>query len=355
MKQKKRTVSGFILLAILTGCEDVYVADLDVKNHYPVVEARINASSANHSIHIYRTVGFYDAEIYPPVLFASVCLIDDQNEKLPFTHSENGKYDLNQPIHSGRSYKLQIVYDGETYESPYVDVPEIPYIDTVYAEAMSKNRINYDKNGIKTIESQDGIQFYADITSPTTPSYYRFYGRKIRMSTFPFDTVMGTSVTVSKYVWKSFYPDGGFNVAGPAKYAAETTIHKHPLEFITAEFSRLLNWATNERERGWIYIIHQYSIPVSAYQFYTELNKQLESEGKMFAPMYSQAFGNIKCRTNNRKVILGNFEIQNYREHRYFLKLLDKENHFRLEKMDTFYPIPTSGIQSVYPPDFWRY
>ncbi len=346
---------GFLFMAVLSGCEEVYIADLDVTNHFPVVEARIDASSTNNKIQIYRTAGFYDGEIYPPINHATVCLIDDNNATLAFTNSGFGRYDLNQPIHPERSYKLQIKFDGETYESPYVAVPEVPDIDTVYAEAMSKNWISYDKEGNKTIESRDGIQFYADINSQNTASYYRFYGRKIRLSTFPFDTVMGTPLTATKYVWKSFYPDGGFNLAAPAEYAAETAIHKHPLEFITATFSRLLNWAVNERERGWIYIIHQYSIPVSAYQFYTELNKQLESEGKIFAPMYTQAFGNIKCNTDDQKIILGNFEIQNYREHRYFLKLLNKENDFRLEKIETFDPIPASGIKSVYPPDFWKY
>ncbi|MBN2772682.1 MAG: DUF4249 domain-containing protein [Prolixibacteraceae bacterium] len=344
---------GLILLLALGSCEDIYIADLEIGSQHLVVEAKIDATQPVNKIRLFRTVGFYESDNYPPVDDAVINLIDNNGKVFECVNSGNGNYTFYSSIDAKNSYKLQILYNGETYESVYETVPEIPTLDSVYGEATSKSIVEFDTDGNQVLNSYDGIQCYADIKNDISKKYYRFDARKIRLSNYPFDTIMGTPVTVTKYIWNSFYPDEGYNIATSSPYSNNYNIYKHTMDFINAQFSKLLNYNTGERERGWIYIIHQYSISTSAYQFYEELNKQLESEGKIFDPVYSQAFGNIKCTSDKSKVILGNFEIQNYKEHRYFVKFINSKKEFTIERIDTFFKIPERGVRSIYPPDFW--
>ena len=340
-------------MMLLTGCEDIYNADLDEAENLLVVEARIQAGTTGNYVKLYQSVGFYDEEDYPAIHGAEISLIDDEGNVYSFTEGWGGKYYLNSEVNTSCDYKLRITY-GETYESEFISVPEIPDIDTVYGEVLKKTMITTDNDGNKELETIKGVQLYTDIKNDDETNYYRFYGRKVLLSTFSYDTVMGTPVTLTKYVWQSLYPEGAYNIAAPAEYSTDRNINKHELEFFRAKNQELLTKDSKERERGWIYLIHQYSIPVSAYRYYETLNKQLEAEGKIFDPVYLQAFGNIKCITNEEKIILGNFEIYNFREHRYFLKISFTGNNFEVRKTEKTEKIPESGIISIYPPDFWE-
>jgi hypothetical protein len=340
-----------IALLVFTGCEDVYYAKLDPGGKLMVVEARLQAGTNYNTIKIYNTISFYDEEYFPPVSDAEVSLIDEMDQISNFTYGGEGMYICRAEINPIHQYKLQIKYDGEIYESAFEQSPELPDIDSIYGKAISKTIITKDNNGNKKIETVDGVQLYVDLNNTGIPKYYRFYARNVLQSVFPFDTVIyGIEETVSMYTWQSFYPNGSYNIAAPPKYSSETNIKKHPVEFF--KFKTILIHP-GERELGWIYIMHQYGITTSGYQFYEKLNKQLESEGKIFDPIYSQAFGNIKCISNKDKFVLGNFEIYNYRESRYFIKMVPQRKEFRLEKITTFYDIPISGSITIYPPDFW--
>jgi hypothetical protein len=165
---------------------------------------------------------------------------------------------------------------------------------------------------------------------------------------------MGTFVTVTKYVWRSFYPTGGYNISAPGEYSTVYDIIKHPLDFFRLNNQYLMINDPNEFERGWIYLIYQYNISQSGYKYYKELNKQLELEGKIFDPIYTQAFGNLKCLNDKNKVILGNFELYNIREYRYFIRYYSPQKGFIIRKITTFYNIPENGIKTYWVPDFWE-
>lgn len=343
------------LLMVFLGCEDYYVADLDPGAEMLVVEARLQAGASRNQVQIFRTVGFYEEEKYPPVNDAQVSIIDEKNQNDALWFIGNGTYQYNQGIVPGKKYKLVIRCDGEVYESEYESAPAIPEIDSVYGELTTKTIVALNSSGGKDVETVDGIQLNADIKNPDSPQYYRFYGRKVLLSSFPFDTVMGTPVTVAKYVWRSFYPSGGYNIAAPGEYSSGFDIYKHPLEFFKLNNQEFMTHDDNEFERGWIYILYQYRISASGYRFYEELNKQLESEGKIFDPIYTQALGNIKCISDGEKVILGNFEVYNFREYRFFVRYISAKKGFVVREIEKFYYIPEKGIQTYNVPDFWEH
>jgi hypothetical protein len=343
-----------IVLIAMLGCEDIYIAKLDKGNELLVVEARILAGESKNSVKLFKTVGFYETEAFLPIRGATIRLIDNNNNSLNFNENSEGEYSGNFNIAPYLQYKLIINYLGNTYESTYEHVPEIPDIDTIYGEIVNKPIVTTNSDGTSTLEDKQVIQLYVDIQNSDVPKYYNFFARSIQLYTYSFDTVMGTPVNLAKYLWKSFNPKGSYNIAAPNSYSSSNNINKHPVEFFNmAQKNVFIDSKTTAKPRGCIYIMHQYSIPVSAYSFYEKLNKQLESEGKIFDPIYTQAYGNIRCTSDKEKVILGNFEIVNYKEHRFFVKPEDFNNEFRLEKIRNFYNIPANGLRAIYPPDFW--
>ena len=70
--------------------------------------------------------------------------------------------------------------------------------------------------------------------------------------------------------------------------------------------------------------------------------------------MYIQARSNLKCISDPEKIVLGNFEIANYREYRFYMRFDSRIEQQTIRKIDTFYTIPEQGIRTEFPPDFWE-
>ena len=130
-------------------------------------------------------------------------------------------------------------------------------------------------------------------------------------------------------------------------------IKKHRLEFFNQNYYQLI--ADTQSFAGWIYIIDQYGISEEAYNYYSDLNSQLEAQGKIFDPVYVQVEGNISCINDQEKVVLGNFEIESHKEYRYFLQYGRKNGRFKIKEITHFYDIPNTGSIIDNRPDFWEY
>jgi hypothetical protein len=81
----------------------------------------------------------------------------------------------------------------------------------------------------------------------------------------------------------------------------------------------------------------------------------LGSDGKLFDPIYVQARSNLKCTGDSKQLILGNFEISAYKEHRFFVKYISEKEGYLIKPIPYFYQIPQFGEQLSNKPDFWEY
>ena len=206
---------------------------------------------------------------------------------------------------------------------------------------------------MKNFPKTAGYQFYIDINNFEKPKYFRIESRKILQYYFPFDTVInGLPTKSNKFCWFSVYPTGAFNIAGPAEYTASPDIIKHPVEFFP--FKEEIYLGDNERGSGWIYIISEYQITQNTFNFYRDLNNQLNATGKIFDPMHVQARNNVVCTSNPDKLVLGNFEISTLKEYRYYIHLDEQTNNHIVRKVFSDYFIPEYGIKVLEPSVFWE-
>ncbi len=349
---KKYFLYSCILLLIISSCEEVYIPDLDNADDFLVVEGRLMANQHTNTVLLHNSLNFINSnQAYPPVAGAKVFLVTGTGEEYAFHESTPGAYQINHTLVENLEYHLQIELDGEVYKSEIQVVPEIPHIDSIYGEYGSN--VYVDENN--ELATDYGVRLYADIMKKGNHNHYRFYARKIIQFVYLFDSMPpGESepIPIPVYNWKSFYPTGIYNIAGPPDYSTSDDIYKHPLEFFDNDVYKII--ADTQYFAGWIYIIDQFGLSEGTYNYYESLNSQLGSEGKIFDPVYVQAEGNVQCITSPEVKVMGNFEIVSYKEHRYFLNYYRHRKEFSLKKIPYFYGIPIRGRVLMSPPDFWE-
>ncbi len=337
-------------LVILSGCEQIYTPDIEVRNNVVVADARIVVGQENQ-IHLYKSKSFNDNnDDYLGITDAVVSLIDNDGESYNTQGNNNGYYNIGFDLDTAKQYKLHIEYLGNTYESSFEPVLKIPHLDSIYGIPEVKILAEAGENNVNNFKEKQGVQLYGDITYEKDMPYYRFGGRKILQYNYSVSTyVMGDLVPDVMYGWYTIYPSGAYNIAAPPEYSNTTDIIKHPLFFL--ERSKTLN--SKDNFAGWILIMYQYGISKTAYQYYNDLNSQLEANGKLFDPMYVQAQSNIKCVNNKDQLVLGIFEISRIKEYRFFIKYAS--DGYLLKPIPHFYDIPFSGEKFKELPDFWEY
>ncbi|MCF6333329.1 MAG: DUF4249 domain-containing protein [Draconibacterium sp.] len=350
---KKSIIYFFLLVLAFSSCEDVYTPDIEKRESVIVVDARIVAGNENNSIRLSKSVGFNDTDSnYPVVSNATVTIIDSNGDEFPIAEESSGNYPVLFPLNLELEYKLEIAYEGNTYESTFEPVPKVPDIDTLYGVPGTKVVQEGGENDVNNFREKVGLQLYVDIKNDKKLIYYRFNARKILQNTYPVEVMMMGEVMIeTMFAWNTFLPQESFNLASPPDYSSSTDIIKHPLYFM--EQKAVLNGGNSFA--GWILVLYQYGLSKSAHSYYNDLNNQLNSDGRLFDPLYVQARSNIKCTNNPEQLILGNFEISSVKEHRYFVRFVSGEKGYLVRRIPYFYEISHNGEQLLEPPAFWEY
>ncbi len=122
-----KTIRRLLFLAMLFAqfaCEDIIQVNVQNQSKKIVVDAFINTINKIQTIHITRSIGYFDSSrTEPPVTNAKVAIIDQTTlpgKLFVFTHEKNGKYHFTpNPLTGdtftiGHDYALLIVIDQDT-------------------------------------------------------------------------------------------------------------------------------------------------------------------------------------------------------------------------------------------------
>ncbi len=353
----RKLIYIILIVSAVIACEEVYTPKLDDVDDFLVVEAVLVSNHTQNEIYLYKTIGFNkEIEEYPRVSGAAVFLVDNNSNQIRCTETNKGTYLLDYEFDPNKAYSLYIEYDGEVYQSEMQTVPATPVFDSIYVGYTTRVSVQGASNSSDNIIEEDGIQIYVDIENKGDLTYYRFSSRKVIQYLNFYDTVFPPipfPVTMPIYLWRSIYPTGVFDIAGPPSYSTVKDITKHPLEFFEKDYFKYI--PDTVLFAGYIYIMYQYGLNEDTYNYYSDLNSQLDSEGKIFDPVYVQAEGNISCVSDPEKVVLGNFEISSMVEKRYYLHYFEKRDSISLfRNIPYFYEIPKEGTIKDIQPDFWE-
>ena len=352
----KELIYLIVLLVFFASCEDIYHPKIDVVQGHLIVESLITNDPSHNYVLLTKGTSFYDENPTDGVAGSSVKLIDGEGNITVGIESSPGNFHFDLVPTPGQSYKLQILYNNDTYESEVVTMPPIPHLINFYTGRIEKVEYQNDGFGNPVASTVIDRELYADI--PVTPnlSYYRFGMRSILewYYTPPMTGPPSGSSPPTIFGWLSVYYNDNYNIAGPKKFSLSDLIEKHPL--IRLPYGTIQFIKPDSTFAGWIFMLDQYGTSKESYDYHEKLNNQFSATGSLLDPIQTQVYGNITCKTDPSKKTYGYFDLNSYRKYRYFLYFTDPQPNGSITVRElTRYPtISDEGETAYYPPGWWE-
>ncbi|MEN8229532.1 MAG: DUF4249 domain-containing protein [Bacteroidota bacterium] len=333
-----------ILLSLISGCiERYYPSGEEIQTGTLVVVAHLTNVPGVQSIHLTRS-STLEIPKYDPV---SGCYVEvERSDGLvrEFEESRPGEYSsfLDESfLTTGSEYRLVFVTpDGSQYESEFEKLHPAPDINAVYFTREDRPTADPEK-------IEEGIQFYIDFDiEKDSGRYLRWqlietyemhnpdylstsvYDVDRRFKDIP-DSMAWRSCWITLEIPEIFTLDLG-SVAG-------SNYKQMPLNFVSSETQRL--------HHRYSLLVRQLSLSKTAFWYWDELGKNLQSKGGLFDTQPSLTPSNICNLDNEDEMIIGYFSISGVSE-----KRLSFEDVPDLETdMDPYFCAP-GGL----PKSFWR-
>lgn len=302
MRQKISYIAFIILLITLfnTGCITEYNANVDEISNLLVVEGTITSDTT--IIKLSKSVGLSD-EINNMTYIdhANVFVECDNGTTYPaLLRGGSGEYKIPLPnLDSDKKYRLKIYVDNDEYESDYRTPLMTPVPDSVSLSKEAKGKpvsvhISTHGSGSSSVYYRWSYDEIWEIRSPLWATLYKDENGMIKdynEATGPFN--------LGYYCW--FYNKSNSLFLGSTGTASENRI-----------VNRKLFEESPEDERfSYLYYIEitQNQLQKDAYDYFLNLQKNVESTGSIFGPVPSEMKGNITCVTNPDIPVIGFIEV----------------------------------------------
>lgn len=350
----KRIIYITLVTFIVASCEEYYTPDLEEVSPILVVDSHLTNDTEQNFVRLTMTKPFYGSGGSDPIVGAKVELIQYFGETTNGVEISPGYFTFPTTPIPGKKYQLLITYLKDIYVSDAVVMPPIPTIDTLYTKHVVEKSYLIDALGSTILVETPGRRIC--INAPILPDleYYRF-GWKAVLQWVYNPPAAGGPPPPSWFGWKTLHQAGQFNLAGPKKFSNSDTIRQHEV-FRLSYNSKIYLDSTQQMGSGWIVTIDQYGIPKESHDFHEMLNKQFSAEGSLFDPVLTQIYGNIHCKTDPEKIVLGFFDLNSYQKHRYYLYLgYGPDKQVNQHRVTNDYDIPDEGYEIGTHPIFWEY
>jgi len=346
-----RLIYILLILFSLSSCEEIYKPKINTVAGQLIVDALITNDPNQNYVHLTKSSGFYDENAPAAVTGATVKLIDAHGTVQMATESGAGIFNFSKTPEAGNSYHLQILIGNDIFESETVVMPPVPTIDKFYSELINQLEYYTDSYGNPVATTVTGQELYLDAPVTSALSNYRFVTRAvIEWVLVPPNTPIPPTI----YGWQSLYNNSTYNIAGPKKFSQAGQIEKHPLFMLPYNTTALIE--TGATVVGWIFILNQYGTSQNSFDYHEKLNSQFIADGSLFDPIQTQIYGNITCKTDSSKIVFGYFDLNSYRQRRYYVYFTDPKasNSVIIREITTYPNIPDSGTSTNLRPSWWE-
>ena len=388
MKKLIYIVVGLVLISLLIeSCEEQYTPAIDAMTQVLVVDSHVTNDLKQNYVRISKTRNFYSTVAIEWVSGATVELVGENFKIARGREDAQGYYVFLTVPDAGVKYKLRISNVNnvisninDIYESDYVTMPPVPTIDSLYTVNKVEKVIRMNGFGVPETFESPGREIEIDAPITNDLKYYRFNYRAIIQWKYtpvgawdstlvytPEDTLKHAIIQAAVppppkpdtmrqiiYGWISETNTGLYNIAGPKEFSTSTMLEKHPIVLLTYNSAQYLD-SVQQKPYNWIIILDEYGLSKESYDFHEKLNRQFTADGTLFEPVISQVYGNIKCITDPDKNVMGFFDLNSYKQYRYYLNLgFGNDNSVVQRRLTKYYDIPDRGYKKTNPPDFWE-
>ncbi len=296
--------------ALLTAsCVDRFIPETTGYDEVLFIECLVSETHQYHSLKISIAAPVVTEEgdklTYKPrgVSDAQAWIIDSDAKTYPFSANGIGIYWCQEgfiPV-PGKSYKLVVNHDGNTFESDYQQLKSSPPINSISFRQVVEKRS-------ETGEVMDGYRFYVSTHEEgTEPSYYRWTADATFQYTVPYIATHiwtgSKTVTASNKLirtcWKSKEIAG--NYTAKTTGLTENKIIETPLNFESQYGDELsIRYSLN---------VTQYRISESAMRFWENVDKLINQTGSLYETQPFRIEGNIHCTNDPSFYVTGIFEL----------------------------------------------
>ena len=346
-----KLVCILVLAIFLSSCEEVYHPAIKTAGGQLVVEALITNDSTQNFVHLTRTTGFYSVSTSQIVTGAVVKLVDTNGNMLQGVESTSGMFGFKKTPQVGQRYKLQILTQGDLYESETVAMPPIPVIDNFYSARVDKKEYVTNASGVPVATTVTGQELYLDAPLTAACSNYRFDFKAVVEWVY---VVPNTPIPPTIFGWQTLYDNKTYNLAGQKKFSQSGRIEKQLLMMLPYDTYGLIQLGASVA--GWIFTLRQYGTTQGSYDYHEMLNSQLTAQGSLFDPVQTQIYGNITCKTDSSKIAYGYFDLNSTRQYRYYVSFStsDPTIGVTIREITNYQDIPDNGKLTNQHPGWWQ-
>lgn len=304
-----------ITLGLLTGCITPYEPEeMELQSNILVVEGSIIAPYGTEiKLSRIRPITSSDTNEsnFPTFENATVTIITDDGQTVAQAEAVTGEtsYKVKDSLSflSGKKYAIHIKLNNKEYQSKFVEPQITPEIDEV-------------KYLYKELQQVD-IQVSTHNDRPNSSCYYRWKYEEdweIRSEYFsPFvwedNQLKQLQLASPNNLYYCWINDISKNfILGSTMQVQENRIKDHTILSIPRYNNRL----------SYLYsiLVKQYSLDKDAFDYFQNLQKNIDQTGGLFAPQPSEIKGNITCLTNPDEVVIGYINATTETSYRLYLK-----------------------------------
>jgi len=314
MNRWKNTGLAVLMMITFIGCTEIYIPDVNSGTSALVVEGLITDGSGPFTVKLTEALPYSSDSVLDSrtVTGAKLKVTDSENKTVELTEAGNGVYSLPAVFKSrvGNSYKLHIeTTDGNIFESSAEKLLPAQTYDSI--RGVNDTQKYIDKNNFtRLVEGTDlRVDLFKSVTPSDQPTLCRFKSDITVQYSFNYNLPDTTNWHWVCFGWEGFRLTTNENITADNSLSATPVILNHSLGFVPIG---TLNYGfpTNESASIYYYLrISQYTVTKDAYKYYQDANNQLAASGKIFDPVTSQLYGNMKCLNNPTKIVLGLFEV----------------------------------------------
>jgi len=294
----------FILIFLAGNCITPFLPETEEEKDMLVVKGMITDQYGINSVRLTRSVPLDRKNLEKPYTGCIVTVGDDLGNIFTLTESVLGLYVTDPEEFQGvvgRKYKLTVRnnrpgQDNNIYESPYIEMIQVPQIDSIY----------YEKTDVDShFGIVNGCQIYLDTHDPLNECRnFRWDFTETWEFHLPYDSVE------HRICWIS---ENSENISlKSTSLLSESKVTRFPLYYIPPYSDRF--------EVKYSILVTQYSIDEQEYEYWLKVQNIAEEVGTLYDVIPSSIAGNMYCTDDSTEIVLGYFSVSSVTSKRTFIK-----------------------------------
>lgn len=301
---KKTAIPIILFLLMTTSCITKFNPEIEGYENILVVEALLTDEYHSNYVRLSQTRPVDVSGISSAVRGASVIIEDDLGRKEYLREKSPGYYitdSLGFQALAGRSYKLNISTGNSSYESPFIEMLEVPGIDSVFWE------FEYSDDDM-IWPPLYSYQVYLNTFDPTnTCRHFRWTYEEVYEYHLPFHYPPDSK----RICWITEKSTG--IMINNSSALEEVFIERMPLIYLDNRKSEKLRYKYSIN-------VKQHSITADEYLYWDRVKKISGEIGGLYDPIPMPIEGNIFSTTDPSESVLGYFSVSSVESSRLFIQ-----------------------------------